>query len=314
MENRTRGVRIALERGLFLFSALLLLLAGTQAIAAQPAGGAPGPEVCKNCHQEKYDTFIAHRHGMKADARTPAAKGGCVTCHGDGTAHVKAGGGRGVGGIKNPGSKAMASEEKNGLCLTCHEGGKRMHWSQSLHASRDTTCTSCHKVHATNDPVREKTTQAEVCFTCHKEQRAQINRPYRHPIPEGKVVCSDCHNPHGSAGPKYMVRDSVNETCYQCHMEKRGPFVRSHQPVTEDCSICHNPHGSTNPFMVKVRIPFLCQSCHDQASHHDGEATLGAGGRSAVFQARGCENCHTQIHGSNAPSAAGTGTGRAFRR
>ena len=45
------------------------------------------------------------------------------------------------------------------------------------------------------------------------------------------MTCSDCHNAHGSAGPMLMVRDSVNETCYTCHMEKRGPFVRNHQPV-----------------------------------------------------------------------------------
>ena len=284
------------------------LLAAPGLASAQ--GGAPGPEVCKNCHQESYDAFMATRHGMKVDARTPAAKGGCATCHGDGTAHVKAGGGKGVGGIKNPASNAMSSDEKNAVCLTCHEGGKRMHWSQSLHASRDTTCTSCHKLHE-KDKVRDKLTQAEVCFTCHKEQRAQINRPFRHPITEGKVVCSDCHNAHGSVGPKSVKRDSTTETCYQCHMEKRGPFVRNHPPVQEDCSICHNPHGSTNPFMVKVRSPFLCHSCHDGSSHHDGEARLGQGGRSAVFEARGCLNCHTQIHGSNAPSGS---TGRAFRR
>jgi DmsE family decaheme c-type cytochrome len=187
-----------------------------------------------------------------------------------------------------------------------------------MHASRDTTCTSCHRLHAARDEVRDKATQSDVCFTCHKEQRAQINRPYRHPIPEGKVVCSDCHNAHGSVGPKNMVRDTVNDTCYTCHMEKRGPFVRTHQPVQEDCTICHNPHGTTYPALLKIRIPFLCESCHQLSSHHDDPAFLGTGGRSANFEARGCENCHTNIHGSNAPQHKGTGAptgrGRAFRR
>src|SRR5687767_15887725 len=62
-----------------------------------------------------------------------------------------------------------------------------------------------------------------------KEQRVQVNRSHHHPIEEGKVACSDCHNPHGSAGAKMLVRDSVVDTCYTCHMEKRGPFVRTHQ-------------------------------------------------------------------------------------
>jgi len=55
-----------------------------------------------------------------------------------------------------------------------------------------------HQVHTQHDKVRDKQTQPEVCFACHKEQRAQVNRPSHHPIKEGKVACSDCHNPHGT--------------------------------------------------------------------------------------------------------------------
>jgi len=160
--------------------------------------------------------------------------------------------------------------------------------------------------------VQDKRTQPEICFTCHKEQRAQIDRPSHHPIPEGKMSCSDCHNPHGSIGPKLMKRDSVNETCYSCHMEKRGPFVHDHQPVSEDCSICHNPHGTTAESMLKTRAPFLCQSCHTPHSPVQpsltGQTTpslnsLGWWNGAAITQGRGCLNCHNQIHGSNNPSA-----------
>jgi DmsE family decaheme c-type cytochrome len=194
-----------------------------------------------------------------------------------------------------------------------------MHWQLSAHAGNEVSCTSCHQVHTQHDRVRDRVTQTEVCFTCHKEQRAQLRRPSRHPIAEGKVACSDCHNPHGSVGPKMLVRDSVNDTCYSCHMEKRGPFVRTHEPVQEDCSICHNPHGTTNPSLLKVRPPFLCQSCHEPDSHHstipnNGRATLppGASTNQAVIMARGCVNCHTNIHGSNNPTDGGGGRG--FRR
>jgi hypothetical protein len=45
-------------------------------------------------------------------------------------------------------------------------------------------------VHVQHDRVRDRLTQSDVCFTCHKEQRAQINRMSRHPILEGKVACS----------------------------------------------------------------------------------------------------------------------------
>jgi len=106
-----------------------------------------------------------------------------------------------------------------------------------------------------------------------------------------------------------MVRDSVVETCYTCHMEKRGPFVRSHQPVTEDCTICHNPHGTVNDNLLKQRAPFLCQQCHEPSTHQGTVPTVE--GNSAFAVGRGCVNCHTQIHGSNNPSTA---DGRGLRR
>ena len=313
-------MNVAIRRSLGWFLPLVIVVCGvlwgSRPVAAQ-MGQAPGAEVCKNCHEEKVAGYLLTKHSMKVDARTPAARGGCVVCHGDGTEHVKAGGGRGVGGIKNPGGSAMSSDETNALCLTCHQGGKRMEWSLSKHATRDTTCVSCHNVHTGNDPVRARATQPPVCMKCHQDKRALINRPYRHPIEEGKVACSDCHNPHGSAGPFMMVRDSINDTCYLCHMEKRGPFVRTHQPVQENCAICHQPHGTTYPALLKIRQPFLCQSCHQFQSHRTAPAELFGTSRDANFAARGCENCHTNIHGSNAPNSSGTGDtgrGRAFRR
>jgi DmsE family decaheme c-type cytochrome len=159
-------------------------------------------------------------------------------------------------------------------------------------------------VHAQHDKARDKDTQTEVCFACHKEVRAQVNRPSRHPIREAKVTCSDCHNPHGTAGEKMLVRDSVNDTCYSCHMEKRGPFVRTHAPVQENCAICHNPHGTVNDNLLKVRAPWLCQQCHEPTSHRGNLAGFepGTGNTNrtrGLTQARSCLNCHTNIHGTN---------------
>jgi DmsE family decaheme c-type cytochrome len=202
------------------------------------------------------------------------------------------------------GRKALTpASEQNAACTTCHNGGKRMHWQGSAHESRDVSCTSCHTVHAGHDRVRDKVEQPQVCFTCHKEQRNQVHRASRHPTLEGKVACSDCHNPHGTAGPKMLVRDNTNDTCYTCHMEKRGPFVRTHQPVTEDCAICHNPHGSNNPNLLKQRPPYLCQQCHEPTGHRGtpGSVTVTTNGTSQNLVARGCANCHTNIHGTNNP-------------
>jgi DmsE family decaheme c-type cytochrome len=298
-----------------MLAATLLLLAGIPDVLAQPVPGKASPEeVCKQCHSDYFSGYARAKHGTKADLRAPANNGGCLACHGDAALeHAAKGGGRGVGGVLGFNDKKVSPETKSAVCLNCHQGGNRIHWDRSTHAASEVACTSCHKVHVAHDKVRDKATQTEVCFTCHKEQRAQLRRPSRHPIAEGKVACSDCHNPHGTAGPKMLVRDNVNDTCYSCHMEKRGPFVRTHEPVQEDCTICHNPHGTTNPNLLKVRPPFLCQSCHQGNSHHSTvpDPTGVTGTNNAVIMARGCLNCHTNIHGSNYPSDS---SGRGFRR
>ena len=58
-------------------------------------------------------------------------------------------------------------------------------------------------------------------------------------------MCSDCHNPHGSPGDTKVLKEfTVNETCYNCHADKRGPMLWEHQPVRDNCLNCHTPHGS----------------------------------------------------------------------
>jgi DmsE family decaheme c-type cytochrome len=297
-------------------------------LAAGPAAAADakkdlvlrGDAKCTRCHDEGDDYPVLAigktRHGVKADGRTPS----CTSCHGESERHAN----KPENVTERPkpdvlfiGKSKSPAATRNASCLSCHSGDpKRSHWAGSQHANADVACTSCHQVHTAHDKVRDKATQPEVCFACHKEQRTQVNKPSHHPIPEGKMACTDCHNPHGSVGPKLMKRDSTNETCYTCHMEKRGPFVHTHEPVAEDCANCHNPHGTTAENLLKARPPFLCHPCH---TPHGGQVAQVAGqgqpaallsaltsGKSGInyTMARGCVNCHTQVHGTNNPSTA----------
>jgi len=258
------------------------------------------------------------KHGTAADGRTPT----CTTCHGDSAAHMKKGpDGRRPAPDRVYG-KGTSPDTQNDVCTTCHKGGKHMFWSASTYAARGVTCVNCHSVHnGGHDKVRDKRTQTEVCYNCHKEKRADFSKPSHHPVPEGMMACSDCHNPHGSPGPKQLVKDNVNDTCYQCHAEKRGPFVHNHEPVSDNCATCHNPHGTTAESMLKARPPFLCHQCHTphggnviqiagqgQETLHPGMSSVllsaTTGGKSGInyFQGRGCLNCHTQVHGGNNPA------------
>lgn len=292
-----------------------------------------GDAVCTRCHDETESypvlAIAKTRHGTMADARTPT----CTSCHGESRRHVENVRREGETGrpkpdrtfggslSSTPRSKRMDEylgpagkrntgtpvNERNGACLDCHQGGERLHWQGSAHDSRNVACTSCHQIHTQHDRVRDKFTQPDICFDCHKEQRAQTSRSSHHPIREGKVACSDCHNPHGTAGVKLLVRDNVVDTCYTCHMEKRGPFIFNHQPVTDDCTICHNPHGTNIASMLKSRPPFLCQQCHEPTSHRGNipgmlPGTGNAAGSRGLAQARSCLNCHTNIHGGNNPT------------
>lgn len=276
-----------------------------------------GDAKCTACHDEADGPEVLRigktRHGVKADGRTPT----CTSCHGESKAHVDY-----KGSEKPPkpevtfGKKSKTTvTARNESCLSCHQGGNRIGWQSSAHGNQDVACTSCHQVHNQHDKVRSKQTQTEVCFTCHKEQRSQVNKPSHHPIVEGKMTCSSCHNVHGD-NPKQLIKASTNETCFTCHMEKRGPFVHNHEPVVEDCGICHQPHGTTVANLLKSRSPFLCQDCHGDGSHRlqvgglpTGQTTS-SGALGTV--GRGCLNCHTNIHGGNSTQDAAT-AGR-FRR
>lgn len=139
--------------------------------------------------------------------------------------------------------------------------------------------------------------------------RAESYKASHHPIKEGEVVCSGCHNPHGSTGPKMLHKNTLNETCYTCHAEKRGPFLWEHPPASDNCANCHLPHGSNNPALLKNRQPYICEQCHDYTQHpgnvYSGRQLPTTRGGTAPGQQlllRGCANCHTQVHGTNHPS------------
>ena len=261
---------------------------------------------CLTCHGQ--DPAIREfNHGVHGRYFANQGSAGCQTCHGASVAHRQNPANNPVDRLFGEGANAPAANE---TCLGCHRGAERHAWEGSAHALADLECSSCHRVHTRKDPVLETITQAGVCLDCHSHMKADQRKFSRHPVAEGIVGCTSCHQPHGGKGPSMLVEATVNETCFQCHTEKRGPLLFEHEPVQDNCLNCHNPHASVNDNLLVTRQPLLCQQCHI-ASRHPGTNYVTEEEWQTMDNrliGKSCTNCHSQVHGSNHPA------GFTFRR
>jgi DmsE family decaheme c-type cytochrome len=271
---------------------------------ATTAKGYAGAEICQTCHQELYDKLAKTSMGVLIlkHPRSAREQLGCETCHGPAAKHVESGGQSFEGmtrftkGTKNPVC------DLNAVCMKCHQKKERLFWSGSVHDNKDLACTTCHTVHgpgAANANQLTRLTVDDTCGTCHKEQvRAEL-RFSHHPLREGKMDCTSCHNPHGTVSPHLVRGISNRELCFNCHAQYRGPFIFQHPPVMEDCFNCHQPHGSPYPSLLKAPPIRLCRECH--VTFHTLPFQGGTVGpvRPNMMVGGACLNCHRNIHGSN---------------
>ncbi len=276
-----------------------------------PAYSPQGADTCLMCHGEgsqwEVTSIFMTKHGSRVDPDAPFANLQCEACHGPANEHF-AGMMRGQV-IPVPvtfGTDDAASvDEQNGVCIGCHENHASFGWFGSAHERSDVACVSCHQIHQTRDRVFDPIDQQQACFGCHSDKRADSMKASGHPLRFGSMTCSDCHNVHDGGSDFLLKAETVNDTCYSCHAEKRGPVLWEHAPVTEDCSLCHRPHGSNHPAMLTMRAPLLCQQCHSRAGHPSVAYTEDMADddyNNRFLLGRSCMNCHYQVHGSNHPS------------
>ncbi|MEO0997940.1 MAG: DmsE family decaheme c-type cytochrome [Pseudomonadota bacterium] len=266
-----------------------------------------GADTCLVCHRDpKTLAVFDGRHGNRNNPHGPFGRGQlqCEACHGPGGTHAA----RPPAGEARPpppyfGRDGEARDTAgNARCTACHTGHGDDPLGNSGHA--ELSCAACHVSHDESGGGIAATPE-EGCTDCHRNVRASARKPYSHL--DGFLTCGDCHRLHEASGPSLLLGDTLNETCYDCHDDKRGPVLFEHAPVTEDCSSCHDPHGSQHPAMLVRRGPFLCQGCHSEAGHPSevfAAAELEGASPASELILRNCMNCHTQVHGSNHPSGA----------
>lgn len=264
--------------------------------------GALTPQVCYRCHSDMMrQAEIAHPHQIGG-----ATGFDCTTCH-------------------DPHGK-VREESRTQLCLKCHnENTPAMAWHSSTHARYGVACTDCHNPHPhehvhlvaniqhthINRPKRlpMSVDEPNVCYKCHADIYAKTSMPSHHPIKEGKMLCSDCHDGHGQS-LKNLKEPTINLVCYRCHAEKQGPFVYEHPPVTENCDYCHEPHGTVANNLLRQPTTFLCLRCHTghrtgpTFGPHTGAGLVDVGTNPNLQRSfySDCTQCHSQVHGSDLPS------------
>ena len=303
---------------------------GNQAVpaaAATPDDRYVGSETCSACHEDQFKKIAATKHGNLHTISSWKGKVvGCESCHGPGKDHVESSGDK----TKIISFKRLDPKAASETCLTCH-AGKETHnnFRRGEHWRNNVDCTQCHAAHGpelskfktgsstfVSDTSVQKPGQAnlrllrssepQLCISCHSEIKAQLNKPFRHRVMEGTMNCSDCHNPHGGFETKQTkLAVGTDAACIKCHTNKQGPFVFEHGPLKlEGCTACHTPHGSNNPKMLKrAQVRQLCFECHTGIAD---ELTAGAGvptrHNQANIREQQCTVCHSAIHGSNSSS------------
>jgi len=267
-----------------------------------------GDKKCAECHDDVAANFVNSAHAIYMHAPgAPLDKQGCEACHGPGSFHV-----RDQDSVVIS-YKTISAKEVEDACLRCHgDLMKKPHWDSEAHARAGISCVDCHQIHPKenvnitggdrgvvqkqvfaavkpSNPLL-KADEPTLCNQCHKAEVMKFRDNSHHPIPEGRMLCSDCHSIHPTNADR-LKATSFKSKCVTCHQDIAGPFAFEHDPVAgwtgSGCTECHNPHGSNNPTLLKSFSRGLCLQCHtDKGAHHPGHTCWDAG-------------CHVAIHGSN---------------
>ena len=276
-----------------------------------------GNDTClAKCHKHDriFKDFQMSVHGEQISADNALPLVNCESCHGPGSKAVES-------LLPTPSGeercqfetllslKELPSQAQALICLKCHSAAStpNLHyWNAGSHANSDVSCFDCHKLHRGPQQKVSRNEMAELCYECHPQIRMQFSQFSHHPVPEGKMACDDCHDPHGTAQDFNLKGTTIKEMCTRCHMEVQGPFVYEHGDLNEDCTNCHNPHGSPNDPLLSVSQPFLCLQCHGGHLDRHHPSMVDDNFKGAFFTR--CTDCHSAIHGTDIPSSKGRGT------
>ncbi|NOZ45208.1 MAG: hypothetical protein GXO79_00345 [Chlorobi bacterium] len=193
------------------------------------------PALCYTCHDEKNNKKHVH---------VPVDDGDCLECH---SVH------------SSDNNHLLKQNTISKLCAECHDIRKADIKSKHQPViSGD--CIKCHNPHQSDYRNMLKSKSPDLCFSCHKKMKAEIDNPDVH-VPFADD-CNECHEPHYSK-EKHLLTDKVPILCYNCHEEK-STKKNVHYPVEEgECFSCHEPHSAQNSALLTLPVGSTCYQCHD---------------------------------------------------
>ena len=222
-----------------------------------------GAQTCTQCHETAMQGYLSSVHSNKSILGTPAASIECEACHGPLGLHAQ-------DPETNPmlrfGAMEMANASaklQNQMCLRCHGDQFPL---------ETTPCAACHTNIHTDNAIPDTQKQSLACLECHPQLQKQVRMKYNHGLVDDKGTnilqgCSSyCHAAHGSKWAPAYQTPALNKPCFECHIEKQGPFKNEHVGFKGDCTKCHDPHGTEDANLLRPNAEKICAQCHgDQA-------------------------------------------------
>ncbi|MEI6083764.1 MAG: cytochrome c3 family protein [Verrucomicrobiota bacterium] len=212
-----------------------------------------GMDQCALCHEKQVKDFNLTQHSriqLRETVEKDEVQGlGCEGCHGPGSLHVDAGGGK-------KGDRLIISGKDPESCFQCHLDKKAEFSLQFHHPVKEgkMDCTACHNPHGANiqASVEAPMNRAnETCAACHRNE----SRPHVFEHEALREGCVSCHNPHGSINPKLLVQRD-NNLCLKCHAQVA---LGSSSGTT---SIGKMPHAGFGPTEFLKQGTCFSAGCH----------------------------------------------------
>jgi predicted CXXCH cytochrome family protein len=169
----------------------------------------PVKELCATCHPPSKTHPAKDAQGRALGRHVPVDQGLCTVCH-------------------NPHASTQPKALKDRVdyvCFFCH--AKTEEATLQTHRHKPVTtgnCLLCHRGHVASAPQLLTNDPIELCATCHATQGKFTHpvgvwkgKPVRVPGTQETVVCTHCHDVHGSPyrGILPQEEDTLCRTCHK---------------------------------------------------------------------------------------------------